>query len=404
MPFKRAERVRLDGVVKLYLGCKFVGALYFVYPIFYQFASQTISPVQVGLFFSISSLCNVIADIPSSILADRYSRKATSLVGVTLLTIAPLAVLMAHSFAFFLVAAVLYGVGGACMSGTVEALVYDHKNVSKAVFRSVNALEMTCGQAGILVSAAAGGLMFATNHAIPFIAQFFAGAVWIALLVRIQEQHKEGYIKSTASYQRHFTQSLQHLLATSYLRVLVLMGVAFSVMLGMCIQIVNEAAMIAHGLNPTTRGFLISATGLGTIILLNAVLLRLLKSDNARVLYIALGSVAAYLLMGLGGMPMFLVGYLVWCCLNITSSFIRVIIHDRVPGSHRATILSSFKGLAVLLGLVGSTGTGLLIQAAHTPRAPYILFGMIALFILLPCAIWLTTHTPGKQSGLVHLQ
>lgn len=390
MYFKRVRGARFDRVVKLYLACKFVGALYFVYPIFYQFATRTITPVEVGLFFSVGSLCNFVADIPSSVLADAYSRKIITLVGVALLTIAPLMVLIAHSFSLFLAAAVLYGLGGACMNGAMEALVYDHKNVTKATFRAVNALEMTCGQAGILVSAALGGVLFAVNYAVPFVVQICAGLVWLALVACMQEQNKTDHVRAVLSYRRHFTQSLRHLLATPYMRVLVLMGVAFSVMLGMCIQFVHEAAMIEHGLSPAGRGFLISGAGVVTIIVLNTFLLRTLKSDRKRIVYIALGSLAAYALLGMGSMPLFLVGYLLWCCLNTTSSFIRLIIHDRIPGSHRATILSSFKALAVLVGLGGSTGTGLLVQWAHTPRAAYLLFGFVSLAILIPCAAWLT--------------
>jgi MFS family permease len=398
MYFKRAYGAwfngldRLDHVVRLHLACKFVGALYFVYPIFYQFTSQTITPIEVGLFFSITSLCNFIADIPSSILADTYSRKAVALVGVALLTIAPFVVLLADSFTLFIVAAAFYGMGGACMNGATEALVYDHKNVSKAAFRRVNALEMTFGQAGILVSAAVGGVMFAANHAAPFVAQVLAGLTWFVLLACMREQNKAGHAKAAVSYRRHLAQSLWHLLATPYLRVLVFMGVTFSVMLGMCIQFVHEAAMIEHGLHSTARGFLISGAGFATILILNTFLLRALKSDTARILYIALGSCVAYLLMGFGGMPLFLAGYLLWCCLNITSPFIRLIIHGHIPGSHRATILSSFKALAVLVGLGGSTGTGLLVQWAHTPRVAYMLFGLIALCVLVPCAVWLVAH------------
>lgn len=398
MYIKRAPGAPLDRVVKLHLAAKFVGALYFVYPIFYQFASQTITPVEVGLFFSISSLCNFVADIPSSIVADAYSRKAVALVGAALLAVAPLIVLQAHTFLLFVVAAIFYGAGGACLNGSTEALVYDHKNVSQADFRRVNALEMTFGQAGILVSAALGGVMFTTNHAIPFVAQVIAGLAWLALLACMQEKNKADRITPIVSYRRHLTQSLGHLLATPYLRVLVFMGVAFSVMLGMCIQFVHEAAMIEHGFGPTARGFLISAAGFVTIVVLHTFLFRILKGDAARILYIAFGSVAAYALMGLGGVPLFLAGYLLWCCLNTTSSFIRLIIHDRIPGSHRATILSSFKALAVLIGLGGSTGTGLLVQWAHTPRAAYALFGVVALCVLVPCALWLVRR--GSHGGI----
>lgn len=391
MYFRRAHGTRFDRVVKLYLACKFVGALYFVYPIFYQFASQTITLVQIGLFFSLGSLCNFAADIPSSIMADKYSRKVVALVGVVLLTIAPLIVLLAGSFPMFVAAAVLYGVGGACMNGAAEALVYDHKNVSKPVFRRINILEMSFGQAGILVSAAMGGVLFSVDHDMPFVVQVCSGLIWLILLACIQEKRKE-HLKAKSTYRRHLAQSLRHLLATPYLRVLVLMGVVFSVCLGMCIQFVHEAAMIAYGLDAPARGFLIAGAGLASIALLNIVLVTFLKSDNARIIYIALGSLVAYALMGLGTLFLFLIGYLLWHCLNMTSSFIRLVIHDRIPSSHRATILSSFKALAVLVGLVGSTGTGLLVQWSHTPRTAYGVFSLVALFVLVPCAIWLALH------------
>jgi MFS family permease len=191
---------QFDRVVKLYLVSKFVGALYFVYPIFYQFSSHTITPVEIGLFFSIISLCNFVTDIPTSILADKYSRKVITLVGAALLTIAPWLVLQAHSFSLFVVAAIFYGIGGACMNGAIEALMYDHKNVNKETFRRVNTLEITWGQAGILVSAAAGGMMFTASRAIPFVAQIIAGFVWLVILAYIQEQNKVDYAKSQASY------------------------------------------------------------------------------------------------------------------------------------------------------------------------------------------------------------
>jgi hypothetical protein len=222
--------------------------------------------------------------------------------------------------------------------------------------------------------------------------------VCVVLIVCMQEQYKESHVRSVVSSRKHFAQSLKHLLATTYLRVIVLMGVVFSVMLGMCIQFVNEAAMIEHGMQGAVRGFLVSGAGIATLIILNIFLLRWLKSDAARILYLGCGATVAYVCMSLGYLPLFLLGYLTWCCLNATSSFIRVMIQDRIPGSHRSTIISSFKTLAVLVGLGASTGTGILVQWAHTPRAAYVLFAGIAFGVLLPCAFWLITHPKGLAS------
>jgi hypothetical protein len=151
--------------------------------------------------------------------------------------------------------------------------------------------------------------------------------------------------------------------------------------------------MIEHGLQAEARGFLISGAGILTLIILHAVILRVVKGDVERILYLICGATVAYALMSIHSAPLFIVGYLIWCCLNATSSFIRIMIHDRIPSSHRSTIMSNFKALATLVGLGASTATGLLVQQAGTPRSAYAVFGAIACFVLLPCAYWLITNT-----------
>lgn len=401
MFFKKrlSAKKRLDRVASLYLAYKFFGALYFTYPIFYEFASQAITPVQVGIFFSTIGLCGLAAEIPTGILADKRSRKFSGLIGVSALSIAPLIIFFGHAFSYYLVAAVFYGIGRAFISGALDSLVYDHKNISKAAYRRVNVLEITWGQAGILTSAALGGVLFSINQSMPFIAEAIAGIICFALILSMQELRKDSYVKPTTTHRKHFMESLGHLLATNYLRVIVLMGVTFSVMLGMCIQFVHEASMIEHDLQAADRGFLISGAGIATLIILNVFLLKLVKSDTARLLYMSGGAAVAYSLMSLGVMPLFLLGYLVWCCINATSSFIRLMIQDQIPSSHRSTIMSSYTTLAVLIGVGASIGTGLLVQWAGTPRAAYALFGAIALFFLIPCATWLIVRIKSRQTA-----
>lgn len=403
MTFKtHAASMRLDRVAKLYLAYKFLSALYFTYPIFYEFSTQTVSPLQIGVFFSVIGACGVLTEVPTGILADKHGRKSSGLIGVALLAAAPLTILFGHDFTAYLLAALLYGFGRAFLSGALESLVYDHKNVSKEVYRKVNSLEITFGQAGILVSAACGGVLFSVHHSLPFITEAIAGVACFVLITLIKEQNKADFKKSTVSHRRHFSESVKYLFATPHLRILVLMGTLFSVMLGMCIQFVNEATMIEHGFSADTRGFLIAGAGLLTLVILHGALFKLLKSDVARILYLTVGATAAYLSMGISSIPLFLFGYLLWSCLNATSSFIRVMVHDHIPGSHRSTIMSSFKLLAVLVGMAASTVTGLLVQWAGTPRIAYIVFGSIACFVLLPCAFWSIAYIKSTTQSQAH--
>lgn len=389
---KRKAKEQLDRVARLYLAYKFIGALYFTYPIFYEFASRAITPVEIGLFFSTIGLCGLIAEIPTGILSDKRGRKFSGLAGVALLSAAPLVIFFGHTFLAYLIAATLYGLGRAFVSGALDSLVYDHKNVSKAAYRRVNAFEITWGQAGILTSAALGGVLFSLGPGLPFITEAISGIICLILIMCMQEQHKDDYKKPASSHRKHFTESLWHLMATKRLRITIMMGVTFSVMLGMCIQFVHEAAMIEHGLQAPERGFLISGAGIVTLIILNIFLLQLVKTDRARLVYMSCGAVTAYLLMSTGIVPVFFAGYLLWCSLNATSSFMRLMIQDQIPSSHRSTIMSSYTTLAILIGVGGSTGTGVLVQWSHTPRAAYALFGAVAIFILLPCTYWLLTH------------
>lgn len=382
----------LNRIGKLYLCYKFFGTLFFAYPIFYQFATQSLSPTQVGLFFSAIGIFGFVADVPTGVIADKYGRKPCGLVGATLLMIAPLVVLFGHTFAAYMVAAFFYGMGRAFLSGTLESLVYDHVSIEKDVYRRINGLEITYGQAGILVSAALGGFFFSINHSIPFIAEAVASLICILIIVAMQEQRKDGHAKPSSSHIQHLTQSARYLFATQYLRIVVLMGVVFSVMLGMCIQFVNEAAMISHGLDGTMRGLIVSGAGAAALIALNLFLLKRLQGDIERIAYLSIGAVIAYACMSTGLLSLFFFGYFLWACLNATSSFIRLLIQDQIPSSHRSTIMSGFKTLATAIGLVASTATGLLVQWAHTPNAAYVVFGGISLFVVSPCALWLAMY------------
>lgn len=78
MFFKKrtASKVRLDRVAKLYLAYKFFSNLFFAYPIFYQFAQQTITPLEVGLFFSVIGIVGFIAEIPTGVTEPtRYDKR-----------------------------------------------------------------------------------------------------------------------------------------------------------------------------------------------------------------------------------------------------------------------------------------------------------------------------------------
>ncbi|PRY44377.1 putative MFS family arabinose efflux permease [Geodermatophilus tzadiensis] len=97
-----------------------------VYPLYaLLFLDTGLSAAQVSGLFALWSLTGLLAEVPTGVLADRWSRRGALVLagvleaaGFAVWTAAPGPVGFAAGF-------VLWGVGGALVSGTAEALVYD---------------------------------------------------------------------------------------------------------------------------------------------------------------------------------------------------------------------------------------------------------------------------------------
>jgi MFS family permease len=383
----------LDRIAKLFLASRFFGLMYFAAPIWYAFATEAITPAQVGIFFSALGIVQFIAEVPTGVIADKYSRKLSALIGTFILLFVPLVVYFGHNFTAYMVAALLCGVGRAFVSGSLDSLVYDHKNVSKEAYRRISGLEVTLTSAGLILSVGAGGLLFSLHKSLPFIAEAVAGVVCLVLIWLMREDMVKTCHVAPSSHTRHFWEGVKLLLATKYLRIFILMSVPIWVMLRICIQFVNEAALIEHGFEPSFRGLFSAFMTLLTLVCVQFFLFKVLKRDRERILFISIASVVAFALLGLGGLVMFLIGFLLWnWLLGTHSAFIKPILQDNLPSTHRSTAMSGFAALTSLVGFGGSALIGWLVDLTRTPRSAYIFFAVVSSLAVLPAALWLAAH------------
>ncbi|MGL4743923.1 MAG: MFS transporter [Dermatophilaceae bacterium] len=97
-----------------------------IYPLYALFfADSGLSEAQISVLFAIWSATSVVAEVPSGSLADRFGRR-TALVAASVLQAAGyLLWVTLPGFAGFAAGFVLWGIGGALMSGAREALLYD---------------------------------------------------------------------------------------------------------------------------------------------------------------------------------------------------------------------------------------------------------------------------------------
>ena len=96
------------------------------YPLYaLLFLDTGLSEAQISILFALWSVTAFLAEVPTGALADRWSRRGSLVLAGGLQATAFVLWTVAPGFAVFAAGFVVWGVGGALMSGTSEALVYD---------------------------------------------------------------------------------------------------------------------------------------------------------------------------------------------------------------------------------------------------------------------------------------
>lgn len=94
-----------------------------VVAIFYL--SRGLSLSQIFYLSVVWSVVNILFEVPSSYLADRWGRKRTLVLGVALYTISCVWLFFGYSFLMLSVGIFFYALSNACFTGTDDALIYD---------------------------------------------------------------------------------------------------------------------------------------------------------------------------------------------------------------------------------------------------------------------------------------
>lgn len=94
--------------------------------------SGGLSTAQISSLFFIWGLVAVISEVPTGVIADKYSRKYSLVLANLLRGIAFIIWMLSPDYAGFAAGFVLWAIGGAFQSGSFEAYLYDHlKSIGK---------------------------------------------------------------------------------------------------------------------------------------------------------------------------------------------------------------------------------------------------------------------------------
>lgn len=350
---------RLEANIKKIHLINFLDGLWFPLPIYLIYLLDNgITLTQVGVLFGAGTLISFLLEIPSSIWADKYSRKNVLLVNGLCSLLAHLVFFFSHSFIFFLLGNCLMGIAFALNSGTYTALFYDtllslrrekeYEQVQSRVLRNFFA--------GRLLASLFGAYIYLQNPRLIFLLAALVNVAYIIVITFMVEPFRE---KSISTPYRQVREGLNFLRTTRMAWKLI---VIFSLM-------VAASDVLFDYYQPALRLSGASVLSLGVIYffvnLLGVVGASLYMKVRAQIdwksmmiLFLSV-SVVSSLLLGSQYLPLVLLAItLLSFSFSAQDTFIGSIINQKVPSTHRATSLSIQSQLrmlfyAVLIALVG---------------------------------------------------
>lgn len=176
----------------VYLSTRFVESLLFVAIItvnlVYQVVIVGLNPLQLVLVGTLLETVAFLSEIPTGLLADVYSRKLSTVIGVFLIGLGFVIEGSFPTFFFVLVAQIVWGVGATFVSGAREAWISDEIGEKKAnkAFLQAEQFAQFGAIIGIIISVALASI----NIRLPIILGGALYSVWgICLFFLMKEEH-----------------------------------------------------------------------------------------------------------------------------------------------------------------------------------------------------------------------
>lgn len=355
--FEFLKQSTASNISKLYWA-SFFEAMFFAEPIFIlYFISSGLNLEQIGILVGILFITQVIFEIPSSIWADKYSRKNILVIGMIFWVIAQI-FFLGNSFISFILMSIFSGISSAFASGTESAITYDTLlNLNKEKeYDHIKSKIQGISFIGRAVAVIIGVLAYTYNHKLPFILSIITGLLAVFLLFLLKEPK---FHKSSGTHLKQIKEGLKFLLANENVWLIVLI---FSLMSASSDMLYNYYQPVLDFAGLPIIYFIYIYLGASVVSFIGAMsYAKLAKGlSNNKILAFYLLSVLAVSLSFAAGklvlvLPLIL---LLSFCLGSQGVYVTSLINEVVPSSHRATTISiqslmSRIMMAVLLVIIG---------------------------------------------------
>ena len=374
-------------LARRYLFYRFFTSLWFISAVWLYFYRLFITDQQVGLLDGIVFAIALLAEIPSSALADKFGRSKIVRFGQILAGCGIIITVTGNGFSQFFIGQAIQYAGIAFASGADEALFFqklnygrDSSNWKKLVTRG--------GQValfGSIIALIVGGFLYQINPRAPW---FLNGLAFIvaALIIWpvkdvVPEGTKQSFLKDTKDYIANITEGFKQFMLPELnpylLLIIIVQGLFYTFGWGLLKLIL----LSRFGFSPLLGAFAIASCSLITVGLLGFMHKNAERFSERNIIMIISLTAIVSLLLAVANIGF--LGYFVILMLYsgeyLLHPFISTIINNRASEKQRATVLSVSSFLRMLPYVVLAPIIGYLNTHHHLD---YFLIGWAILAIL----------------------
>jgi len=196
----KTEQKNLEGNINKICLMIFVDRTWFAQPVFVIFLlSRGMSLTQVGLIVGGSYITTLLLDIPSSIWADKYSRKSILILSSLAFTLLNVTFFLSNSFWMFFLGFCFNGIGTAFSSGILSAFTYDTllSLGREKQYEEVQAKIVKYSFVGRIIGSAAGGYLYYVDPRLPFLFSAIANFACFLITFWFKEPTREESISKS---------------------------------------------------------------------------------------------------------------------------------------------------------------------------------------------------------------
>jgi MFS family permease len=360
------------------------------------------SPASIGLMAAVYAVIVPVLEVPSGVLADRWSRRGVLILASIAAILSVLIGGLSQSVAVYMVAAGFLGVFFALQSGTLESVVYDtvlEEAGASDAFEKIMGRVRLVESVALVASALAGGAIaaVASLRATYYLtAPLLAGSCLALIRFREPRLHKA---EERELLRQQLRKTYRTILAPGRLRAVVALTVVGSVLMQGMLEFgplwLVALAVPAFLYGPHWAG-LTAALGLGGLLGAQAWITR-----RWTVGLLAVTLIACCVVLALSHQALLVVAVQVSLTLLVVAVSIPVLrrLHDAVPSSIRAGVASGVGTLTWLTFVPFALVFGAVSERAGVDRAGWLLVAIGVVAALLIVVVLPRAPAPPAEAG-----